>query len=510
MKSTARQMEQSVAALKDSEARIRAVVDSALDGIITVSDSGRCESLNPAAARLFGYERHEIAGQRVDLLLPGVGAGDPMHPRPVLHDFGASPVATQARRKNGERFPAELVVSRGQLSGRPFFTCVVRDITERKRSEAELERHREHLASLVDERTAQLEASHQQLRLTERLAAIGTLAAGLGHDMNNVLFPVRCRLDALGSTGIDPTALPGELAAVRQAIDYLQQLCDGLRLLALDADDASACDAATQLGAWWREVKPLLLSALPRGVTLETRWPDDLPAIAVPAHRLTQAVFNLVVNAGEAIAREGVVTIGAALLEDHRFVRITVTDTGRGMSSEELRRALDPFFTTKKRGLATGLGLSLVHGVAHVAGGGVEIESAPGRGTSVQMTLPVAAAAAPTPAPAPSRTASVTLRDRRLATFVGALLRAQGIDVQFTDGAPQARSSLWITEPTEDHLEPARQFTHAGRSHRLILFGKIPNEWRALSAACVDESHGLDAIRGAIQLAVASPAGPSA
>src|SRR5262245_60857309 len=303
-----------------------------------------------------------------------------------------------------------------------------------KETAAELARHRDHLETLVAERTAELEASHQQLRLSERLASIGTLAAGLGHDMNNVLFPVRCRLDSLGSMELAP-AMRAELGAVRQAVDYLQQLCDGLRLLALNPDDPGATAGNTDLASWWHDVEPLLRTALPRQVELKSDWPVRLPRVSVPPHRLTQAVFNLVINAGEAIAERGTVWVSGSAHDDGRFVRVAVRDDGRGMGPEERRRALDPFFTTKKRGLSTGLGLSLVHGVARAASGLVEIESKPGSGTTVTMVLP---AAEDTAAPGEAEKAeqflvSITLRDRRIATFVAALLRAQGVMVKFEE-----------------------------------------------------------------------------
>ena len=255
-----------------------------------------------------------------------------------------------------------------------------------RQNRAELSRHRDHLEELVAERTAELQASHERLRLAERLASVGTLAAGLGHDMNNVLFPVLCRLDALDAAGLGDQAAE-EVAQVRQSIEYLQQLSDGLRLLVLDPDDQDASRHTTDLRSWADEVAPLFRAAMPRDATLEFELPEDAPPIAVAPHRLTQAVYNLVVNAGEAISGHGTVRIRAEARDEGRVVRVSVTDNGNGMTAEVAGRALEPFFTTKKRHLSTGLGLALVHGVAGSAGGSVDIDSSLGVGTTVALNL---------------------------------------------------------------------------------------------------------------------------
>ena len=129
-----------------------------------------------------------------------------------------------------------LMVTGVTLYGHKLAQRMKQTARQTERAQEELARHRDRLEELVQERTAQLEASHEQLRLAERLASIGTLAAGLGHDMNNVLFPVRCRLDALEAARLDERAR-AEVSGVRQSVEFLQQLSDGLRLLALWGGD---------------------------------------------------------------------------------------------------------------------------------------------------------------------------------------------------------------------------------------------------------------------------------
>ncbi len=372
---------------------------------------------------------------------------------------------------------------------------------ERLRAEAELERHRDHLEELVAERTAQLEVTHEQLRQAERLASIGTLAAGLGHDMNNVLFPIRCRLEVLEASRIEDPAR-AELTGVRQSIDYLQQLADGLRLLALDPDDPRVARGVTHLDRWSQEVRPLLETALPRRAKLVLELQAGLPPLAVAAHRLTQAAFNLVVNAGEAVGDGGTVRVWARAADHGNTVQVGVSDDGQGMTAEVRRRALDPFFTTKKRGFSTGLGLALVSGVAKAAGGDVDIQSAPGRGTTVVLTIP-AARRPDSAAEAGAPRAAVSVADAQKSAVLGALLRSEGFEVCAGDGRPPEQAVLWVTDMAGHALDAARRFLQEGTQRRLIVYGSAPPGCEGLDALYIDESAGLEVIRRAFRQAAA-------
>jgi len=121
-----------------------------------------------------------------------------------------------------------------------------------------------------------LEVEHARLRVADRLASIGTLTAGLGHDMSNVLLPIRCRLDALDWDTVPPD-LREFINATHSAVDYLTRLCDGLRSLAVDRQQSEGRDEETSLADWWNEIKPLMRAALPGHVELESDLPNDLP-----------------------------------------------------------------------------------------------------------------------------------------------------------------------------------------------------------------------------------------
>ncbi|MCP3905858.1 MAG: PAS domain S-box protein [Planctomycetes bacterium] len=365
-------------------------------------------------------------------------------------------------------------------------------VIQRKRAEEELDQYRQHLEELVDERSAELEATHGQLRTADRLASIGTLAAGLGHDMNNVLLPVRSRLDALEAETL-PREVREHVDEIRKATSYLAQLASGLHDLALDPEGANEAIDTTDLQRWWPRVAPLLARSLPRHVELTSTWPDRLPPVAVPPHRLTQAVLNLLVNAGEAIGDAGQVCVWAEHHGHNDHVRVGVTDDGEGMTAEVRERALDPFFTTKKRGLGTGLGLSLVRGVALSAGGSVDIESELGEGTTVTLTLRTAESVAPAGTDDVT-TAVVSLPDRRAASLIGSILESAGCSVRYDRVGDPGSVHLWITEASPEALPVARRFLATG-DRQVVAVGLPRDEWKELGASLIEDPFDFSLMR---------------
>jgi hypothetical protein len=321
--------------------------------------------------------------------------------------------------------------------------------------------------------------------------------------MNNVLLPIRCRLDAMDTSEL-PAEMREQFKAVRKSVAYLQQLSDGLHLLALDPDDLSASSETTDLTLWWNQVGGLLRKAVPRERTFEARIPERLPLVSVAPHRLTQAVLNLVVNAGEATDAGGRVLVWAEPSEDRRSVRLGVTDNGRGMTDEVRRHALDPFFTTKKRGLGTGLGLPLVRGVVQSAGGTLSIDSAPGLGTTVTLVIP-ASEAADVPAEV-DMAADVSISDARVASMVVAYLAAAGFDAK-RSREPRGRGSyIWITESTPGAEAMARRYLRADRARRVVVFGNggASEEWTKLGALLVEHPEDFGEIRARLGEAISA------
>jgi PAS domain S-box-containing protein len=464
------------AELHESQERMRAVVDTAVEAIITIDRYGIVHTFNPAGERMFGYTADEIIGHNVRMLMPSPYAEEHNSYIVRYRRTGKSKVIGRgrqlvARRKDGSTFPIEIAVS--EVGHLQLFTGIIRDVSERQQAE-------------------------EQLRQADRLSAIGTLAAGLGHDMNNVLLPVRARLDLIEGADLSPV-VKKHFVEIRKSAEYLQDLADGLHLLALDPDSASATETTT-LDQWWDQVHTLLGRALPKGVRFSASLPRDLPDIPVAPHRLTQAVLNMLINSATAVGDEGRVRLWAESDEADEVVRLGITDDGCGMDEEVRSRALEPFFTTKSRGLGTGLGLSLVHGVVLACGGSVDIESAPGEGTTITLSFPAVARAVEeerTEEVAQSPLAVVSVQDPRAASLMAHLLEMAGFEVEKGKTDPSDGVRLWVTEARTDRLETVREC--ARRDCRVVILGALPPEWSEERVSVVDRPNDFDRMREVVE-----------
>jgi len=316
------------------------------------------------------------------------------------------------------------------------------DVTAQREAEEALRRHQEVLEETVRRRTEEVTRTQRALAASERMVSLGTLAAGLGHDMGNLLVPIRVRLESLQGLRIGPE-VAHDLAAIHSGINYLQKLANGLRLLAVNPELIGS-NAPTELQSWWGEAHSVLKSAIPRGISLEVALPDSECWVAMPRAALMQAVFNLVQNAGEAMRDRGNGTIRVAVECDEQTVRLIVSDDGPGMTPEVKSRCMEPFFTTKTRGVSTGLGLALVHGLVQQAGGTVVIEAEPGTGTAVTLRLGRGSAPGGHPAGEP-RYAHLDVKDARLRAIIVNELQALNYEVR-PDAQQEADADLVVSD----------------------------------------------------------------
>lgn len=254
----------------------------------------------------------------------------------------------------------------------------------------------------------------QRLRQSDRLASIGMLGAGLGHDLSNALLPMGAHLNAIeaglrehphdavpvGPADAAPDSLQLHVSAMRQGIDSLRRLADGMHELAeveavgVDADT----EVSTSFDDWWCSAEPLLRCALPQQVRFRSSLESGLPRIRLAAGVLTLVVLNLLANAANAVsARHATAREQAEVALEvcgerkgrRALVLLRVRDNGIGMSEAVRARAGEPFFTTRPAGRGTGLGLAMVRRAVESVGGDWVIESEPGRGTTVCLRLPV-------------------------------------------------------------------------------------------------------------------------
>ena len=356
----------------------------------------------------------------------------------------------------------------------------------------------------VDQDRMEMQQMREEIHRSERMTAIGTLAAGLGHDVKNLLFPMRCRLDSLAASDL-PSQAVQDVEGIRHAVGYLQQLANNLQLMAERPDPSLTVQGTTELQAWWEHVVPLMRTATRASVQVDAKLGPDLPPINIAPHLLTQAVMNLINNASEVMAEGGRITVWANRSKHGPFIKLGVTDEGPGMAPEVLRRALDPFFTTKPRGrgISTGMGLSLVRSIIKNVAGSVRVDSTPGAGTTVILRLPIAVESDQAKAGAGQSVAyaAVSVSDSHLAATMCTLLNLSRMPSWRSDPHDPGDCKLWIVEPTSIPINMAREYLRTDKSRRLILCGKQEGEWRNIAADWIDPSASLPTIRDVLSQA---------
>jgi signal transduction histidine kinase len=254
--------------------------------------------------------------------------------------------------------------------------------------------HGHELEAIIAERTGELAESNRKLLLSERMVAMGTLSAGLGHDMGNMVLAMRARLEIIEKSA---ASVNEHTQVLGECVTYIQNLASGLRLMAIDPNDQRRLGPErVSIASWWAAAHRVLASGVTLGIFVESRIDENLPDVAVNRAGLTQAVYNLVQNAVDAMKdKRGCITIAAALDATGSKVLLSVTDEGPGMTDEVRARCLEAYYSTKSAGTSSGLGLALVQNVMKTSGGKIEIESSPEKGTSFILHLRLAKPGAP-------------------------------------------------------------------------------------------------------------------
>lgn len=395
---------------KAAEERIREqaeIIDQSPVAIIIADLNHRVTYCNKGAIELYGLQREELIGHTADEIFTAetmekLGPG-----RDAAITTGAwtgdVPIVTKAGRQAHAQFHMSLIhdtagVPRARLS-------IAIDITERKRLE-------------------------EQFLRSQRLEAIGTLAGGVAHDLNNTLAPIMMGVEMLREQ------LPGEEEVFAMILDSVRRGAGMVRLLLTYTRGSEGERAAIPAGRLIREIVNLMKGSFPKSIKIVSRCDEDLPHVLGDATQLHQVLLNLCVNARDAMPGGGTLTVEAECramepgtigappdLKPGRYVLLRVRDTGSGIAPGIMDRIMDPFFTTKGPEKGTGLGLSTVVGIVKGHGGHLHVQSTLDFGSTFTVFLPVVAAAAET---------SVTGK-------VDDELRGDGETILFIDDEPAVR-----------------------------------------------------------------------
>ncbi|MEN2787252.1 PAS domain-containing protein [Sphingomonas qilianensis] len=290
------------------------------------------------------------------------------------------------------------IVRDSETSGYRFIG-VIYDVTAAKESEARLRELNETLETRVQEEIAERQLAEDSLRQAQKMEAVGHLTGGIAHDFNNLLTIIIGNIDTV-TRRLDPSgdprakrALDNALRGAERAAALTQRLLAFSRRQPLDPKQID-------VGRLLVGMSDLLTRSITENITVRMDSAPDLWRVEVDPHQLENAILNLAVNARDAMAHGGALTIEAhnvhidargaapAYAAPGDYVCITVADTGCGMTAETISKVFDPFFTTKEVGKGTGLGLSMVYGFIKQSGGYIDLQSAVGVGTTVSLYLP--------------------------------------------------------------------------------------------------------------------------
>ncbi|WP_280152231.1 PAS domain S-box protein [Piscinibacter sp. XHJ-5] len=374
-------------ALTASETLKSAIVDNALAALVSTDASGCIVEFNPAAEAMFGRARADVLGHAVsELLMPERFRAAHQAGLDRLQAGGEPRVlgkrmSLHALRADGSEFPIEMVLWRTDVGGAVFYTASMADLTERHNAAQQIERQRE------------------ALRQSEKLTAMGSLLAGVAHELNNPLAIVMGRASLLEEK-CEQSPLGEEIRAdvqrIREAAERCGRIVRTFLNMARSRPSQRASIAIEQLVL--AAVDMLHYGFRSHGIEVELRLAEGLPTVYADADQIGQVVLNLLVNAQQALdgkpgERRVAITSGVETLRNYREPRVwlCVADTGPGVPAEMRTSIFEPFFTTKADGIGTGLGLPMSRSLAREHGGDLTLEPSrdSGFGAIFRLSLPV-------------------------------------------------------------------------------------------------------------------------
>ena len=375
-------------ALKESEGNFRTLAENASDGILIATSEGVHVYANKWAAEITGYSVAELRG---------IGVKELAHPdefeklaerlqKRLAGERVPRQYETAIITKDRKKVPVEIAGAQTVWQGQPADIVIIRDITERKQAEEALKEYSERLEEMVEERTQELCDAQGQLVRQEKLAVLGQLAGGVGHELRNPLGVISNAVYFLKMILPDADETTKEYlgiisSEVRDAEKIVSDLLDFSRTRFPDREKVAVSDLVDHV---------LERCPPPGDVQVVTQIPSDLPPVFVDPRQMGQVLGNLVTNAYQAMPEGGRLTIETSEVSGKppRSVVVSISDNGCGISEENRPKIFEPLFTTRARGI--GLGLAMSKNLVEANGGSIEVESEEGKGSTFTVRLPVA------------------------------------------------------------------------------------------------------------------------
>jgi two-component system cell cycle sensor histidine kinase/response regulator CckA len=496
-------------ALRAAERLFRRAFDDAPIGMALMGLDGTWLRVNRALAQMLGRDEDELRSSRLDELSD---PDDRDLDRPLVEDLLAGRRRAYAIEKRYRHADGSVIHALAHVSlmhgddERPlYFLCQLVDLTESRRG--------------AEERAA----LEHRLAQAQRLESVGQLAGGVAHDFNNLLSVILTCVGFARRELAEDDPVRKDVEEIGRAADRAAALT---RQLLMFSRREVVQPAVIDVGALVTEFERLLTRTLSERIALRIAVEPGAPAVLADRAQLEQVLVNLAVNARDAMPDGGTLTI--AVGPDDGGVRVTVADDGAGMTDEVRERAFEPFFTTKPAAEGTGLGLATVHGVVAEAGGRVELESAPGRGSTVTVWLPGAGERAPQ-AEEPAAGAVPAARSARVLVVedqgpvrrqARRILEGAGFAVRDAAGAEEALGSwapvdVLVTDvvmPGMTGTELARRARARAPELRVVLMSGHTDDVvvragaRAGSLAFVQKPFTRETLLAAVDEALAAPA----
>ncbi len=481
-------------ALRESEEKFSKVFWSSPFSISVVdAESGRYIDVNGGFERLFGITRAEAIGHTTDELGVGGDPGDRERLQVELAKTGSvREFPGTGHHRDGSLIHGLVSAEVIEIGGRRAVILTVRDVSQQRAAEHS---------------KAELEA---QLRQAQKLEALGTLAGGIAHDFNNILAAIVAYTELIRMDSSDPSAISAHADELDRAADRAKDLVQQILTFSRRQKQERR---PTELGMAVRQALKLLRSTLPASIEILSFVDPHTPVVLADLTQVHQIVMNLGTNAAHAMRRQpGTLTVrlegvdvgepqaqGRPDLRAGRHARLTVRDSGEGMSQETLKRIFEPFFTTKAPGEGTGLGLAVVHGIVREHEGAVNVHSEPNAGTSFEIYFPehpaelLADAELPPTLPRGSERVLLVEDETSLRHAIGRVLERLGYRVTAKENPRQALEAFEqspaefdvllsdLTMPGMSGIEMARRLLEAHPTLPVVVMSGFMGSWTSES-----------------------------